>query len=65
VALYNITADPTEHNDLSGKLPDIVQKMKERVQFYMRGLVPPIIKPNDPKAYEVAKKNGAWSPWED
>ncbi|XP_031561188.1 arylsulfatase B-like [Actinia tenebrosa] len=64
-ALYNITADPTERTDLSSKYPDLVHKMKDRVQYYMKGLVPPIMKPNDPTAYETAKKNGAWSPWEE
>ncbi|EDO32709.1 predicted protein [Nematostella vectensis] len=64
VALYNITADPTERHDLSGKFPDIVNEMKKRVDFYRGGLVPPIIKKNDPKAVLTAIKNGAWSPWE-
>ncbi|KAK3740554.1 hypothetical protein QZH41_014955, partial [Actinostola sp. cb2023] len=64
VALYNISADPTEHVDLSRQLPDTVQLMKSRVQDYMKTLVPPLNKPYDPKAYETAKKNGAWSPWQ-
>ena len=64
VALYNITADPTEHNDLSAKLPDVVAEMQERVKYYMKGLVPPL-KPahGDPQAKETAKKNGIWGPW--
>ena len=64
-ALYNITADPTEQTDVSTKYPDLVQKMKERMEYYKKGLiVPPLLKPNDPKAYEMTKRNGAWSPWE-
>ena len=63
VALYNITADPTEHIDLSTKLPDVVKKLQDRVQYYMKGLVPPLNKPSDPKAMEVAKERGYWYPW--
>ncbi|KAJ7369371.1 hypothetical protein OS493_039564 [Desmophyllum pertusum] len=33
VALYNITADPTERTDLSQKLPDVVDRLQERLQF--------------------------------
>ena len=65
MALYNITADPTEHNDLSEKLPEVVNKMKNRVQYYMKGSVPPINKPDDPRATEKALEEGIWTPWED
>ena len=63
VALYNITADPYEKNDLSQRFPDIVKKLQDRVQFYMKGAVPPANKPSDPEARNEAKKNGAWTPW--
>ena len=63
VALFNITADPTEHIDLSTKLPDVVKKLQDRVQYYMKGLVPPLKKPCDPKASEVAREKGHWGPW--
>lgn len=63
VALFNITADPTEHVDLSTKLPDVVKKLQDRVQYYMKGLVPPLKKPPDPRASEVAKQRGYWGPW--
>ena len=63
VALYNITADPTEHEDLSTKLPDVVKKLQDRVQYYMKGLVTPGNKSPDPKATEVAQKRGYWGPW--
>jgi len=63
VALYNITADPYEKNDLSQRFPDIVKKLQDRVQFYMKGAVPPANRPSDPEARKVAKKNGAWTPW--
>ena len=63
IALYNVTADPDERVDLSKKLPDVVKTMQERVEFYKKGTVPELNKPSDPVALEVAKKNGAWTPW--
>lgn len=63
VALYNITADPNEHVDLSAKFPDVVKKLQDRVQYYFKGMVPPLNKPSDPKATEVAKERGYWGPW--
>ena len=65
VALYNITADPTEHDDLSEKLPDVVKEMKERVQDYTKGVVPPPTKTKDPKALIKALEEGIWTPWQD
>ncbi|XP_078357482.1 arylsulfatase B-like [Oculina patagonica] len=63
VALYNITADPTEQKDLSTKLPDVVKKLQDRVQSYIKGLVPPLNKPSDHRAKVVARHRGYWSPW--
>ena len=65
VALYNITADPTEHHNLSEKLPDVVKEMKKRVQYYMKGVVPPPTKMFDPKAIVKALEEGIWTPWQD
>ena len=65
VALYNITADPTEHEDLSEKLPEVVKALQERVQYYMKGAVLPLNKPPDPKAFIKAESEGAWTPWQD
>ncbi|XP_068732455.1 arylsulfatase B-like [Montipora capricornis] len=63
LALYNITADPYETNDLSTKFPDIVKKFQDRLEFYMKGMKPPANKPTDPEARRTARRNGAWSPW--
>ncbi|KAL9987433.1 hypothetical protein ACROYT_G001741 [Oculina patagonica] len=65
VALYNVTADPKEHEDLSEKLPDVVKALKERVQYYMKGVVPPLNKPLDSKAFIKAESEGVWTPWEE
>ena len=63
VVLYNITADPEERHDLSGELPDVVEKMKERLRYYEKTSVPPAFKPGDPNAIKEARKNGIWGPW--
>ena len=65
IALYNITADPTEHEDLSKELPEVVKALQERVLYYMKGAVPPLNKPADPEAFIKAKSEGAWTPWQD
>lgn len=65
VVLFNITADPTEHEDLSGKLPDVVKKMQERVKEYMKGVVPALFGPLDPRAAVKALYEGVWTPWQD
>ncbi|KAL9987473.1 hypothetical protein ACROYT_G001786 [Oculina patagonica] len=65
VALYNITADPTEHEDVSEKLPDVVKALKERVQYYMKGVVPSLFRPVDPRAIIKAELEGIWTPWEE
>jgi len=65
VALYNLTADPNERNDLSSKYPDVVQKLKERMDYYVKSTVTPLNKPPDPEAREAAKRNKCWGPWQD
>lgn len=63
IALYNITADPNEHNDLSHKLPEEVQRLQRRLEFYKKAATPPLNQPADNKAWDVARKNGIWTPW--
>jgi len=63
VALYNITADPTERVDLSKELPDVVKKLSDTVQYYMKGVVTPLKKPGDPMARRMARETGYWGPW--
>ena len=65
MALYNITADPTERHDLSHRHPDIVQRLKARVDDYRKTAVPPGIVPEDIMALVAAMKNKAWVPWRD
>ncbi|XP_060071412.1 arylsulfatase B-like [Ylistrum balloti] len=59
--LYNLKDDPTEHNDLSSKEPDIVSKLAARLKYYHDTMVPanyPLPNPfSSPKLH-----GGAWSP---
>ena len=50
---------------MSSKYPDVVQKLKERMEYYVKGTVTPLNKPPDPEAREAAKKNDCWGPWQD
>lgn len=63
LALYNITADPYEHHNLADKFPHLVDELQARVDFYQKTSVPPANTPRDPRAKQVAKENGAWTPW--
>ena len=63
LALFNISADPTERNDLSRRHPDIVRQLKARIHEYQKTAVPPGIVPDDIMALVFAVKNKAWVPW--
>ena len=65
VALYNITADPNERQDLSRKFPDMVETLRKRVRYYNKSEMPSRKKRHDPKAMKLARKNGFWGPWID
>ena len=65
LALFNVTADPTERLDISHKYPDIVRRLRERIREHQKTAVPPGIVPEDVMALVVAMKNKAWSPWRD
>lgn len=59
--LYNLTADPTESNDLAAVLPDLVQDLRSRLEVYDATRIPANTKP------EVAEGNpnlygGVWTP---
>jgi hypothetical protein len=53
--------DPNEHNDLSKKLPDVVSKLKSRLEEYHKSIVPAnypgASMASDPKNY-----GGFWTP---
>ena len=64
VWLFNITADPTEHHDLSESYPEIVKQLLDRLAYYNSTAVPCRYPGNDPKSYPHLH-GGAWVPWRD
>jgi len=63
LALFNVTADPTERHDLSRSHPDIVRRLRKRIREHEKTAVPPGIVPEDIMALVAALKNNAWVPW--
>lgn len=65
LALFNVTADPTERHDLSRSHPDIVRRLMARIHVHRKTAVPPGIVPEDIMALVEAMRNKAWVPWRD
>ncbi|XP_033646949.1 arylsulfatase B-like [Asterias rubens] len=63
VWLFNITADPNEHQDLSSQRPDIVERLMQRLQCYYEGSLPVFYPGSDPRA-DPKYHNNTWSNWE-
>ncbi|XP_076451993.1 arylsulfatase B-like isoform X2 [Babylonia areolata] len=59
--LYNLKDDPTEHNDLADKMPDLVNKLKDRMAEYKNKYVQPNFPAYDPNS-NPEKYGGAWTP---
>ncbi|XP_031766684.2 arylsulfatase B-like [Galleria mellonella] len=60
--LYNITADPTESNDLWNNLPDLVRHLTLRLRTLWADMVPRRQPQLDPKA-NPSFHNYIWYPW--
>ena len=60
--LFNITADPSERNNVAEKYPEIVKQLKERIEYYnsthIEQLAPFIDLRSDP-----ALHGHVWTPW--
>ncbi|XP_046368922.2 arylsulfatase B-like [Haliotis rufescens] len=59
--LYNITADPTEHFDLSATYPELVDMMKKRLENWKKSRVPAQSNAGVPAA-NPEYYGGVWSP---
>ncbi len=63
IRLFNITADPTEHHDLSRDHPEVVRTLLDRLAYYNSTAVPCRWPPpdlnSDPKLH-----GGVWREWE-
>ena len=57
----SISDDPNEHNDVSEKYPDVVDKIKAKLEEYKKDYVPPNKPPPDKKS-NPANFGGFWSP---
>ena len=62
--LFNIANDPNERNELSQSHPDIVQQLKERIEFYNSTHIVQMDPPIDPRS-NPANFGGVWTPWLD
>jgi len=60
--LFNITDDPTEHNDLSLERPDIVAQLQERLAFYRNWNISQSHPDFDPRS-NPNLFGGWWTPW--
>ncbi|XP_005090306.1 arylsulfatase B [Aplysia californica] len=63
VWLFNITADPTEHHDLSDQMPGTVRNLLDILQRFNQTAVPARFPPFD-KNSNPALHGGVWGPWE-
>lgn len=60
--LFHIPTDPCEFHNLAAEKPDIVQKLMSRLHHYIKTMVPPANKPEDPDG-NPNRHNGLWVPW--
>lgn len=66
-ALYNLTADPTERNDVSEKLPDVFQSLHRRVatNYWARMIRAKVVEIDD-RAFVAWRGDGNFvGPWLD
>ncbi|XP_012938399.2 arylsulfatase B-like [Aplysia californica] len=62
VWLFNITADPTEHHDLSGQMPETVRTLLGYLERFNETAVPAHF-PHFDMMSNPAKNGGIWGPW--
>ncbi|XP_066922227.1 arylsulfatase B-like isoform X2 [Clytia hemisphaerica] len=60
--LFNLQSDPCEYNDVSSQYPEIYQQMKNKLEDYKKGMVPPVNQPGD-KNCDPDLFGGVWTPW--
>ena len=62
--LFNITADPNERNNVAHIYPEVVQKLKDRIEYYNVTHIEQLNPPLDPKS-DPDNFGGIWTPWID
>ena len=58
---FHASEDPTEHHDLSKTDPENLKRLQQRLDYWMKSLVPAQNPPPDPKA-NPKNFGGNWSP---
>ncbi|XP_046561881.1 arylsulfatase I-like [Haliotis rubra] len=61
VHLFNIREDPTEHHDLAEKMPDMVAKLRARLEEYRKTMVPANF-PDPDNSFNPKNFGDAWTP---
>ena len=64
VWLFNVTADPYEMKDVATTYPDVVSKLKQKLETYNATHIEQIDLPFDPKSDPIIF-GGVWTPWLD
>ncbi|XP_050411464.2 arylsulfatase B [Patella vulgata] len=59
--LYDLIEDPGEHNNLVDELPDVVNRLKARLDYYKSTAIPARFPPNTP-AGDPNNFGGVWGP---
>ena len=62
--LFNITADPNKRNNVAHIYPEVVQKLKDRIECYNVTHIEQLNPPLDPKS-DPDNFGGIWTPWID
>ena len=62
--LFNITADPNERNNVAHMYPEVVQKLKDRIEYYNATHIEQLDPPLDPRS-KPENYGGVWTPWMD
>jgi hypothetical protein len=62
--LFNVSADPTEHNDLAESQPEVAKRLLDRLRVYSATYFNPDRGDHDPRACKQVQKNkGFYGPW--
>ncbi|KAK6633914.1 hypothetical protein RUM44_004521 [Polyplax serrata] len=62
--LFNLETDPCETDNLAATQPDIVQRMKIKLEMYQRTVIPPRNKPTDERS-DPKNWGYVWTNWMD